>query len=97
MVYYIIGSLILIWMLCSIVRHRRRRGKVVRVIEENCTGCKRCLKKCRHNVLESVQDEYGTHIIVRNPNKCTACSDCVSACKFKALEICANPLNLRAN
>ncbi|MDR1348339.1 MAG: 4Fe-4S binding protein [Prevotellaceae bacterium] len=60
---------------------------MIRVIEDNCKGCGKCLSICRRNVLEAVKDEKGTHIAVKNPDNCTACSNCVKACKFKALEL----------
>ncbi|MDR1381125.1 MAG: 4Fe-4S binding protein [Tannerella sp.] len=93
MTYYIIGALVVIWSVGGIYRHIRGRGKTIRVTEDNCTGCGKCLKKCRRNVFEMVkrhQDEKfftPTHVIVKNPQNCTACGDCVGACKFKALEL----------
>jgi NAD-dependent dihydropyrimidine dehydrogenase PreA subunit len=87
-IVYIAGSVIvLLWLIGGIYRHLRGRNKVVHAVENNCTGCKRCLKWCKHKVLEMVSDETGTHIAVKYPDKCTACGDCVSICKFNALEI----------
>jgi ferredoxin len=87
MTYYIIGAVVALWMIGGISRHIRGRGKIVSLMEENCTGCGKCLKRCNHKVLEMVTNEKGQHIVVKNPDKCTACSDCVSVCKFKALKI----------
>ncbi|MDR1198232.1 MAG: 4Fe-4S binding protein [Prevotellaceae bacterium] len=88
MLYYcIIGAVIALWLTGIVCRHIRGRRKMIRVIEDNCTGCTKCLKICRRNVLEAVKDENGTHIAVKNPYNCTACSNCVKACKFKALEL----------
>jgi NAD-dependent dihydropyrimidine dehydrogenase PreA subunit len=87
MTYYIIGALVAFWSIGSIYRHIRGRGKIIRVIEDNCTGCKRCLKRCRRNVLASSGEEKGAPVIMKNPQNCTACGDCVSTCKFKALEL----------
>ena len=87
MAYYIVGAVVALWIIGGISRHVRGRGKVVRIIAENCTGCRKCLKRCRHHVFEMVKDEQGTHVIVKNPNKCTACGDCVNSCKFNALGI----------
>jgi NAD-dependent dihydropyrimidine dehydrogenase PreA subunit len=93
MVYYIAGAVVALWLAHGIHSHIRGRGKTIRVVEENCTGCRKCLKTCHHNVLEAVKDEKGTHITVKNPDKCTACGNCLSACKFNTLELVRiNPL-----
>ncbi|MDR1342435.1 MAG: 4Fe-4S binding protein [Prevotellaceae bacterium] len=85
--YCALGALIVLWLAGSIYRHIRRRGKIIHVAEGRCTGCKKCLKRCRREVLEAVKDEKGVHVVVKNPDSCTACGDCVDACKFKALEL----------
>jgi NAD-dependent dihydropyrimidine dehydrogenase PreA subunit len=86
-VYIAGGTIALLWLIGGINRHRRGKNKVVHAIENNCIGCKRCLKWCKYKVLEMVSDENGTRIAVKHPDKCTACGDCVSTCKFNALEI----------
>jgi NAD-dependent dihydropyrimidine dehydrogenase PreA subunit len=87
MLYYIVGTIIALWLTGSIYRHLRGRGKIIHIIENNCTGCRKCLKMCRRDVLEAVKDEKGTHVAVKNPDNCSACCDCMHACKFKALEL----------
>ena len=62
---------------------KRANNKVVQISEDKCTNCRRCLKKCRRHVIDSVNDE----IVVKYPNQCTACGDCVVVCKFGALSI----------
>lgn len=86
-IVYFIGALVALWIIGGIIRRRRRRGKIIRCNTESCTNCKKCLKYCRHNVLEAVKNEKGTHIVVKNPANCTACGDCLRACKFGALKI----------
>ncbi|MDR2692302.1 MAG: 4Fe-4S dicluster domain-containing protein [Dysgonamonadaceae bacterium] len=86
MTYYIVGALVALWIVGGISRHIRGRGKIIRVISDNCTGCGKCLKRCSHHVFEMVKDGNGAHITVKNPDKCTACGDCVIFCKFSALE-----------
>ncbi|MDR2121305.1 MAG: 4Fe-4S dicluster domain-containing protein [Tannerella sp.] len=95
MVYYIVGGMVLLWMLGGIHRHRRGRNKVARVIEANCTGCACCLKWCNHKALEPVSDENGKRIAVKHPDKCTGCGKCVAACKFNALEITTREFDVR--
>ena len=70
-----------------IYRSKRAKNKVVSVIDENCTGCSRCIKKCRHKVLNIKEDEVGKLVVVEYPRKCTACGDCIIVCKFNALEL----------
>jgi len=86
-VFYIVGGLILVWIIGNIIRKKQRQGKIIHIVEGTCTGCKKCLKTCRHNVLEAVKSEKCTYLVVKNPNNCNACGNCVKACKFKALEI----------
>jgi NAD-dependent dihydropyrimidine dehydrogenase PreA subunit len=87
MTYYIIGALVAVWLAGSIYRRIRGRRKTICVTEEKCTGCGKCLKRCRRNVFEMVKDGKAAHVIVRNPQNCTACGDCMTTCKFKALEL----------
>ncbi|MDR2313774.1 MAG: 4Fe-4S binding protein [Spirochaetaceae bacterium] len=85
-IYVIVGVIILFWIFGGIYRHLRGRNKILHIIEENCTGCKRCLKMCKHKALNIINDENETHIVV-NTDRCTSCGDCISVCKFNALEL----------
>ncbi|OAV71947.1 ferredoxin [Bacteroidales bacterium Barb6] len=87
MVYYIVGAILLLWFLGGLSRRLRRRNKVIHIVEDNCTGCKCCTKRCHRQVLDLAGDETGKHVVVKHPDKCTACGDCVKACKFNALEL----------
>ena len=84
--YIISAGLILLYIIGQIHRSKRAEKRVVRVISNNCTGCKRCVKKCRRKALDIVNEETRLHAVV-NPGKCTACRDCIAVCKFNALEI----------
>jgi ferredoxin len=81
------GAILLLWFIGGLHRHMHRRGKIIHFIDDNCTGCRACLKKCHHNVLALASKEKGAHVFVKNPGKCDGCGDCLSACKFKALEL----------
>jgi NAD-dependent dihydropyrimidine dehydrogenase PreA subunit len=85
-VYIVVGVIIFLWLCGGIYRHLRGKNKILRAIENNCTGCKRCLKMCRHKALDVINDENGVHITV-DPDKCTSCGDCIGVCKFNALEL----------
>ena len=84
---YIVSTSLLLLFALGYLRSKRAKNKIVRVIPDNCTGCKRCLKRCRHSVLDMTEGEAGLHIAVKYPEKCTACGDCVAICKFDALEL----------
>ncbi|MDR1919561.1 MAG: 4Fe-4S binding protein [Tannerellaceae bacterium] len=85
-VYWIMGVLVLLWVVGGIHRRKRRGNRVIRVLEANCTGCQACLRRCSHRVLEAVRTETATSVVVRHPELCTACGHCMEKCKFKALE-----------
>jgi NAD-dependent dihydropyrimidine dehydrogenase PreA subunit len=84
---YIAGAIVVLYLINGIYHHIHRRGKIIHVIDDNCTGCKRCLKKCHRNVLASVSEEKGAHIVIKDPLRCSACGGCVSVCKVKALQV----------
>ncbi|MDR0348579.1 MAG: 4Fe-4S binding protein, partial [Tannerella sp.] len=85
--YIITGSLLLLIMILSHFRSKRAKNKIIRVIGDNCTGCQRCIKKCRHKALETVTGEEGRFVVLKYPERCTACRDCIIVCKFNALEL----------
>jgi electron transfer flavoprotein alpha subunit len=51
----------------------------VRLITDNCTGCKLCLRACPYSAIDIVEDK------ARFNDNCTQCSACASACKFDAI------------
>ncbi|MDR0789282.1 MAG: 4Fe-4S binding protein [Bacteroidales bacterium] len=87
-IIYISLIVVSFFVLTSLLRHKRRRDKVVNVVESNCAGCKACIRRCRYKVLEMVANENGEQAaFVKNPASCTACGDCIKQCKFNALEL----------
>ncbi|MDR0420555.1 MAG: hypothetical protein LBH30_03780 [Prevotellaceae bacterium] len=86
-IYIGITIIIFLWILGSLHRNRKNRNKVICVVKSNCSGCGRCIKRCRRRILEMVKDETGIHAAVKYPKKCTACGDCLIKCKFNALKI----------
>jgi NAD-dependent dihydropyrimidine dehydrogenase PreA subunit len=85
-IYIVGGAIVLLWLFGGLYRHSQGRNRVLNIIEENCTGCKHCVKRCGHKALEAINDENGTRIVI-NHDRCTGCGDCISACKFNALEL----------
>jgi electron transfer flavoprotein alpha subunit len=53
----------------------------IRMIVEQCTGCKACVRVCPYEGVEVVEK------IARFTDNCTMCGACVSACTFDAIEL----------
>lgn len=51
----------------------------VRLIAENCTGCKLCLRACPYGAIDIVEGK------ARFNENCTQCGACAAACKFGAI------------
>jgi ferredoxin len=85
--YITLGIVLLLWILGGIYRHIKRKNKLIHVVESNCIGCQRCIKRCTHRVLGALKEEGNVRIVVKKPDKCTACGDCIGVCKFDALEL----------
>ena len=85
--YIIIGSSLIAIVVLSYFRNKRAKNKIVHVIEGKCTGCRRCLKKCRNKALEVVSGDAGLRVALGYPEKCAACRDCILVCRFDALEL----------
>ena len=67
--------------------NKRVKNKIISISDNNCIRCRRCIKKCRHKILELVDDDFGQHITLKYPEKCTACGNCVAVCNFNALKL----------
>jgi NAD-dependent dihydropyrimidine dehydrogenase PreA subunit len=85
--YYILGTVVAVWLTSGVYRYLRRRGKRVYIVETRCTGCGRCVRICRHKVLEIVKDGETRRVLVRRPENCSACGNCMAGCTAKAMEI----------
>jgi ferredoxin len=86
-VYICVGIVLLLWISGNLHRRRKNRNRIICVVENNCTGCGRCVKRCSRRVLETVKNETGTRVTVKYPDKCTVCGDCLGKCKFNALKL----------
>ncbi len=51
----------------------------VKLIAENCTGCRLCLRACPYGAIDIVEDRASFN------DNCTQCGACASACKFGAI------------
>ena len=59
----------------------------VEFIEENCIGCKLCLKSCPYNAIDMVDVPGKDKPVARKNDDCIECGACVDACKFNAIEL----------
>ena len=84
--FLVLASLLLLYILGQWHRSKRAKKKVLCIVDNNCTGCRRCIKRCQRKALEMV-NESGLHVTLKYSEKCTACGDCVAGCKFKALKL----------
>ncbi|MFV0536243.1 MAG: DUF362 domain-containing protein [Dysgonomonas sp.] len=78
----VLAALVLLITIAHMHRRKQAKNKELLVIDDNCTGCRRCAKRCQRKALEIVNKK-----VVLSPDRCTACGNCVPMCKFNALEI----------
>ena len=78
----VLATFVLLMIIGHLHRRHQAKNKVLLIIEENCTGCQRCVKRCQRTALKIVNKK-----VILNPDKCTSCGNCVPMCKFSALEI----------
>lgn len=60
----------------------------IRLIEENCTGCTKCVRICP---TEALRVHEG--IVHLDPDRCIDCGNCVTVCPFKAIISTADSLS----
>lgn len=53
------------------------------ISQEECRGCKQCMRECANNGLEFDEQEKKMSV---NLNNCVGCGRCVGACNFDAIE-----------
>lgn len=65
---------------------------IVKVIEQGCVGCLKCVNACRENCIEVKKIENKKYSVKIDYEKCVGCGDCVIACNKLAI-IGENVLN----
>jgi ferredoxin len=87
MVYICAGIVLALWIAGNVYRRKKRRNKIIHVVDKKCIRCGRCIKRCSRRVLEMEGEGDERRLAIKNPDKCTACGDCMGRCKFNALEL----------
>lgn len=66
----------------------KKKDRGVAFVHPNkCVECGKCVKICRHRVLEMIMTENGKQAIARNTIRCTGCGKCVVICPQRAIGI----------
>ncbi len=60
-----------------------RSVSTLKLIEEKCTACGRCVEVCPHGVLEM----RGRAVTIRDIDSCMECGACMKNCEFGALTV----------
>jgi ferredoxin len=86
-IVYISMGIVLLWISGSLYRRRKNRNKVICVLENNCTGCGRCVRRCSRRALVMTGNGEAVRAALKYPEKCTACGDCLGKCRYNALKL----------
>ncbi|MCM1312060.1 MAG: ferredoxin family protein [Bacteroides sp.] len=87
-VIIVLSSIFIGLQIIHFIRHRQRRNYRICVDKDKCKGCTRCVRRCRHKVLDiEKQDGVRPYATVKKPSQCTACAHCINECKFNALKL----------
>lgn len=63
--------------------HYLKNVTTLRLLEEKCTGCGRCIEVCPHQVFAIKNDK--SEII--DKDSCMECGACAQNCPFEAIEV----------
>lgn len=67
----------------------RKEKEVIslQIFAYECSGCGKCVEKCRRDVLKMVNNGSCKYAILINPDNCIGCGNCIKACKSHAIEL----------
>ena len=57
----------------------------IRIDEQACVGCGRCIRVCPGSLLKLVPGEAGRVATIESPEDCWGCVSCVKECAFSAI------------
>ena len=72
---------------------KKKSKRIVHIIEDNCIGCKCCIRRCRRQVLGISQMTDQTKVIVERIEACSGCGKCLSGCLYNAIELITHNQN----
>lgn len=55
----------------------------LRMNQEKCTGCGKCLEVCPHDVFAKAD----TMVVIKDRDACMECGACAKNCPFSAIEV----------
>ncbi len=63
------------------------REVYVHISTSKCTGCGKCIERCKHGVLKLRYIDEKAYAWHAYPGNCIGCGKCAKACKQNAIEI----------
>ncbi|MDR0754785.1 MAG: 4Fe-4S dicluster domain-containing protein [Prevotellaceae bacterium] len=68
-------------------RQLRQSREIIYVVSQECVGCRRCAKICRHRVLSMIAVENKTYAAACRQERCSKCCKCIAVCPEKAIRL----------
>jgi len=68
-------------------KRKKREVLYIQILAGICTGCERCVNRCRRNVLVMGQMEKRPVAAIFNREACVGCGKCLSVCRADAIEL----------
>jgi len=66
---------------------KKTKEVTVRVSMDACSGCGKCVVKCRAGAMKMRYREDKASAWVAYPSKCTGCGRCAKVCNYNAVKI----------
>jgi NAD-dependent dihydropyrimidine dehydrogenase PreA subunit len=66
---------------------KKREKRKAMIYITDCTGCGRCIERCRHKAIEAIYLKDGKYARLKTENHCTGCGKCVKMCENDAIKI----------
>lgn len=71
------------------MKKEKKYFHAIKIVEENCTGCTRCVRVCPTEALR-VRNE----VVILDDSRCIDCGRCVAACPYDAIQTFADNLSI---
>ncbi|MDY6915100.1 MAG: 4Fe-4S binding protein, partial [Candidatus Cloacimonadota bacterium] len=63
------------------MKQKKKYFHAIKIVEENCTGCTKCVRVCP---TEALRVRNGK--VQLDSSRCVDCGKCVRACRFNAIQ-----------